>query len=321
MKIIGNTNKLPWQENKGDNIVWRYENNPIIKRNPVKGVSRIFNSCVVPWEDGFYGVFRGEKINGIPELYFGKSDNGLDWEFDEKPILIKDQNGLTVTYKYSYDPRVVKVEDTYYLIWCTDNAGATLGMAKTKDFIEFTSLENPFLPFNRNGVIFPRKVNEEYLMLSRPSDSGHTPFGDIFLSHSKDLTYWGKHKHVMGKTDEWWQNVKIGAGPAPIETDEGWLLIYHGVTNTCNGFVYSMGGAILDLDDPSKVLYRSENLLLTPEYAYEEVGFVSNVIFPCACLVEDSGKMCIYYGAADTYVAIAFTKVQELMDYIKKTSR
>ena len=119
----------------------------------------------------------------------------------------------------------------------------------------------------------------EFVLLSRPSDSGHTPFGDIFLSESPDMLYWGKHRHVMGKSPEWWESVKIGGGAAPIETSEGWLLFYHGVTGTCNGYVYSIGGAILDIDNPSVVKYRCENFLLTPEEWYEERGFVPNVTF------------------------------------------
>ncbi len=159
-------------------------------------------------------------------------------------------------------------------------------------------------------------------MLSRPSDSGHTPFGDIVLSYSHDLTFGGKHRHVMASGGKnWWQATKIGAGPVPIETREGWLLLYHGVTTTCNGFVYSMGAALLDLDDPSKVLYRTREYILTPEKQYENVGFVPNVVFPCATLCDaETGRIAIYYGAADTYTAIAFAQVDELIAYIKSNS-
>jgi beta-1,4-mannooligosaccharide/beta-1,4-mannosyl-N-acetylglucosamine phosphorylase len=159
-------------------------------------------------------------------------------------------------------------------------------------------------------------------MLNRPSDTAHTPFGDIYLSQSKDLIYWGRHKWVMGKGGNgWWQGTKIGAGPVPIETKEGWLLFYHGVSWTCNGYVYSMGAVILDIDDPSKVLYRTRDYLLTPEKSYETTGFVPNVIFPCANLYDaDTGKIAIYYGAADTYTAIVFGQVDEIIDYIKKNS-
>jgi beta-1,4-mannooligosaccharide/beta-1,4-mannosyl-N-acetylglucosamine phosphorylase len=321
--IAEELNNIPWEKKPKDyNFpVWRYSKNPIVERNPIKGVSRIFNSCVIPWKNEFVGVFRGEKTNGIPELYLGKSKDAIKWEFDEEKIKFVDEIGNTVDHKYSYDPRVVKVEDTYYIIWCTDGNGATLGMAKTKDFKIFTTMENPFLPFNRNGVLFPRKVNSKYLMLSRPSDSGHTPFGDIFLSESYDMEYWGKHRYLMGKTKNWWESVKIGAGPAPIETDEGWLLFYHGVSGTCNGFVYSMGACILDIDNPNIVKYRSENFVLTPEEWYEERGFVPNVAFPCATLTDAlSGKIAIYYGCADTYVGLAFTEVNEIIEYIKNTS-
>ncbi len=315
---------IPWQD-KPDDLsgvpIWRYKDNPVIGRNPVKNVARIFNSAVVPYEGAFIGVFRGEQLNGIPYIYLGRSEDGIHWNFDEEKIHFVDENGNDFMPKYAYDPRLVKVEDTYYIIWCTDFYGAAIGMAKTKDFKKFVRIENPFIPFNRNAVLFPRKINGNYVMLSRPSDSGHTPFGDIFLSESPDLTYWGKHRHVMGKGSEWWESLKIGGGAAPIETSEGWLLFYHGVSGTCNGYVYSIGGAILDIDEPSKVKYRCENYLLTPEVDFEERGFVPNVCFPCATLQDaETGRIAIYYGAADSYVGLAFTELNLVVDYIKEHS-
>lgn len=315
---------IPWQdkpEGLTGSPLWRYQDNPVIKGNPLDGVARIFNSAVIPYEGAFIGVFRGEQINGIPYIYLGRSKDGINWDFDGEKIHFEDEDGNPFMPKYAYDPRLVKVEDTYYIIWCQDFYGASIGLAKTRDFKKFVRAENPFLPFNRNAVLFPRKVNGKFMMLSRPSDSGHTPFGDIFLSESPDLVYWGKHRHVMGKTDEWWENVKIGGGAAPIETSEGWLLIYHGVTGTCNGYVYSIGGAILDIDQPSVVKYRCENFLLTPEEWYEERGFVPNVTFPCAALQDkETNRLAIYYGAADSYVGLAFAYADELVDYIKNHS-
>lgn len=312
---------IPWQNRPAECSfpVWRYRENPIIPRNPLPGVTRIFNSAVIPYQNAFIGVFRGEQVDGIPHLYLGHSDDAIHWRFDPQSITLVDETGQPLQPIYAYDPRLLRIEDTYYIIWCQDAYGAALGMAKTQDFQTFTRLENPLLPFNRNGVLFPRKINGKYMLLSRPSDSGHTPFGDIYLSESPDLEYWGHHRHVMGKSSEWWSNVKIGGGAAPIETKEGWLLIYHGVTNTCNGFVYSLGGAILDKDEPSRVLYRCGNFLLTPEEWYEERGFVPNVCFPCATLQDAAtGRIAIYYGAADTYVALAFAQADELVAYIKE---
>lgn len=315
---------MPWQEPAGTCTgapIWRYTENPIIGRNPIDHVARIFNSAVISYENSFIGVFRGEQNNGIPYIYLGRSKDGIHWEFEEEKITFVDEEGQEFMPRYAYDPRLVKVEDTYYIIWCQDFYGASIGMAKTQDFKTFVRLENPFLPFNRNAVLFPRKVNGNFMMLSRPSDSGHTPFGDIFLSESPDLVYWGKHRHVMGKGKEWWQSLKIGGGAAPIETNEGWLLFYHGVSGTCNGFVYSIGGAILDIDNPSVVKYRCENFLLTPETWYEERGFVPNVCFPCATICDpEDGRIAIYYGAADSYVALAFTRAEEIVTYIKEHS-
>ena len=282
---------VPWQERPAElngAPVWRYKENPIIGRNPVKGVARIFNSAVMPYGDEFIGVFRGEQTNGIPYIYLGRSKDAIHWNFEENKINFVDENGESFMPVYAYDPRLVKVEDTYYIIWCQDFYGAAIGMAKTTDFKTFTS---------------------------------HTPFGDIFISESPDLTYWGKHRHVMGKGSEWWESLKIGGGAAPIETSEGWLLFYHGVSGTCNGYVYSIGGAILDIDNPSIVKYRCETFLLTPEEWYEERGFVPNVCFPCATIHDsESGKIAIYYGAADSYVGLAFTELDDIIDYIKEHS-
>ena len=203
---------VPWQDKPEGHTgapVWRYSENPIIGRNPVEGVARIFNSAVMPYGDEFIGVFRGEQVNGIPYIYLGRSKDAIHWDFDKNKIQFVDEEGKPFMPIYAYDPRLVKVEDTYYIIWCQDFYGAAIGIAKTQDFKSFTRIENPFLPFNRNAVLFPRKINGNYVMLSRPSDSGHTPFGDIFLSESPDMTFWGKHRHVMGKTSEWWESVKI----------------------------------------------------------------------------------------------------------------
>ncbi|MBO5571594.1 MAG: glycoside hydrolase family 130 protein [Ruminococcus sp.] len=322
IRIIGeNLSNMPWQDKPADCVtpVWRYTENPVIGRNPLPNVARIFNSAVLPYEDGFIGVFRGEQRDGIPHIYLGRSKDAVHWEFDPEKIPFTDKNGEPFMPKYAYDPRLVKVEDTYYIMWCQDMFGPTIGVAVTKDFRTFTRVENPFLPYNRNAVLFPRKINGNFVMLSRPCDNGHTAFGDIFISESKDMEFWGRHRHVMGRSENWWESLKIGGGAAPIETDKGWLMLYHGVVNTCNGYVYSIGAAILDINEPSKVLHRCSNYILAPEEWYEERGFVPNVCFPCATLHDaETGRIAIYYGCADSYVGIAFTTVQELWDYIIK---
>jgi beta-1,4-mannooligosaccharide/beta-1,4-mannosyl-N-acetylglucosamine phosphorylase len=219
---------------------------------------------------------------------------------------------------YAYDPRVVWIEDRYYVTWCNGYHGPTIGIAYTNDFEVYHQIENAFLPYNRNGVLFPRRVKGKYAMLSRPSDRGHTPFGDIFYSESPDMVHWGRHRFVMGPK-RGWQSTKIGAGPIPIETTEGWLMIYHGVITQCNGFEYSVGAVLLDLDEPWKVMYRTAPYILGPKEVYERVGDTSNVVFPCAALVDaPTGRIAIYYGAADTVVCLAFTQVDELIQFTKE---
>ncbi|MCK5797835.1 MAG: glycoside hydrolase family 130 protein [Deltaproteobacteria bacterium] len=316
--------KIPWEDRTAtsEEVVWRYSQNPILSWNPIPGVARIFNSAVIPFRGAFAGVFRADHRNGRPQLHAGRSNDGLSWTIDEAEIAWVDEAGAPSPTSYAYDPRVVMLDGRAYVVWCDDFPGPSIGLGVTDDFITFTRLERPLLPFNRNGVLFPRKIGDEYVLLSRPSDSGHTAFGDIVLSHSPDLVYWGKHRQVMGRGGPgWWQGVKIGPGPVPIETREGWLLFYHGVSGPCNGFVYSVGAALLDLDDPTRVRYRTRDYLLTPERDYETVGFVPNVCFPCATLTDaQTGRIAIYYGAADTYTAVAFTQVDELLDHLKANS-
>ena len=322
-KIIGpKVNKMPWQDKPKNAVgpIWRFDQNPIINRNPVPGIARIFNSAVVTYQDKFIGVFRAESTATLPHLRLGHSDDGINWDIELTPIKFIDEEGKPWQPYYAYDPRLIEIEGIYYIVWCTDFHGPTIGLAKTTDFKTFVRLENPFIPYNRNGVLFPRKINGAFKILSRASDNGHTPFGDIFLSESFDLIHWGKHRHVMARGGAgWWQGLKIGGGPAPIETSEGWLMLYHGVCNTCNGYVYSMGVAILDINEPSKVLYRAGHYVLTPEMPYEETGFVPNVVFPCATIHDsETGRITIYYGAADSYVALAFTTVDELVNFAKE---
>ena len=265
----------------------------------------------------YRGVFRSDDITRIQKLYAGKSKDGINWEINQKPIKFISDNEEINKFVFGYDPRVCFIGDRYYITWCNGYHGPTIGVAYTFDFEEFYQLENAFVPGNRNGVLFPKKINGNFAMLNRPSDNGHTNFGDIFYSESPDLTFWGKHRHVMSP-DSAWDWVKIGAGPIPIETKEGWLLFYHGVMETCQGLNYSMGAAILDIDKPWRVKYRAKPYLLNPRMQYELTGDVPNVVFPCAALCDaPTGRIAIYYGAADTVVGLAYCLVDEVVDFIK----
>ena len=302
---------IPWEEPPAARRrpVWRYSQNPVIGRHALPTSNSIFNSAVVPFGDGFAGVFRCDDWTRRMQLHAGFSADGLSWELEPEPIPLDD-------FVYAYDPRVTWIDDRFYVTWCNWFHGPTIGVAWTTDFRTFHQLENAFLPFNRNGVLFPRRIGGRYAMLSRPSDDGHTPFGDVFYSESPDLCFWGRHRHVLGTVPNSWQSTKVGAGPVPIETPDGWLLIHHGVLTSCNGFVYAAGVALLDLDEPWRVIARAAPHVLAPELPYECVGDVPNVVFPCAALREGN-RLAIYYGAADTVTCLAFAYVDELVAFAR----
>jgi beta-1,4-mannooligosaccharide/beta-1,4-mannosyl-N-acetylglucosamine phosphorylase len=311
---------LPWEDRPrgSEALVWRSSRNPIIARSLLPRSNSIFNSAVVPFADGFAGVFRVDDTARTMNLHAGRSVDGVAWQLDPDPIEFVAADGrvaeLGTTFEHAYDPRVTWLEDRFYVTWCAGYHGPTIGLGWTTDFEAFHRLDNAFLPFNRNGVLFPRRIGGRYAMLSRPSDNGHTPFGDIFYSESPDLVHWGRHRHVMAPQPWTWASTKVGAGPTPIETAEGWLLLYHGVLTSCNGFVYSMGAALLDLDEPWKVVARGRDYLLSPQVAYEQVGDVPNVVFPCAALVDhEADRLTIYYGAADTVTCLAHGHLSEIL--------
>ena len=321
--VIGDViSNIPWEEKPKNciDVVWRSKKNPIIPRDLIPSSNSIFNSAVVPFEEEFAGVFRCDNRTRRSMLHTGRSKNGIDWQIENDPIEFVAESEEMKDFWYGYDPRVCWVEDRYYVTWCNGYHGPTIGVAHTNDFKEYHQIENAFLPFNRNGVMFPRKINGKYAMLSRPSDAGHTPFGDIFYSESPDMCHWGCHRHVMARGPGW-QSTKIGAGPIPIETTEGWLMIYHGVLTSCNGYVYSAGAALLDIEKPWNVLARTAPYIISPQTLYECVGDVPNVVFPVAALCDaPTGRIAIYYGAADTVVGLAFTTADELIEFTKANS-
>ena len=312
---------LPWEEKPGSckGLIWRHSANPIVGINPFPRARGVYNSCVVPWGDHFIGVFRADWHCMTPYLHLGRSPNGIDWTFDEEPITFISPDPALAEVNFAYDPRICKMEEKYYLTWCYNFNGPTIGAAWTTDFRSFHQLENPFLPYNRNGVLIPRKIHGKYVMLSRPMGLGMAVnYGDILCSESRDLTYWGRHRVVFTRGPRKWERVKIGPGPTPIETRDGWLLIYHGVADTCAGFIYSVGAALLDLEDPSRVIARCRFPIMTPEAPYETTGSVANVVFPTSVLTDGAtGRMAIYYGATDSCTALAYAWVDEVLDYVK----
>ncbi|MGB3114280.1 MAG: glycosidase, partial [Candidatus Omnitrophota bacterium] len=164
-----------------ETVFKRYKGNPIITAKAVPRANSIHNSAIVEFEDGYAGIFRVDEIDFNFTMHVGRSKDGIKWEIDPDIVKLDSRDPYLAIKDRTYDPRLTKIEDTYYFTWCLDSLqGPLIGMATTKDFKQFSQMENLTLPANRNCVIFPRKIGGKYAMLSRPSDRGHTPFGDIF---------------------------------------------------------------------------------------------------------------------------------------------
>ncbi len=313
-----------------EQVFHRFEGNPIVTPEAVPTANTIFNSAAVRFGEGYAGVFRVDTTSMSAGLHVGRSADGLAWEIEPDPVRFEagPEAGPDPMHEnhFLYDPRIAEIEGIYYVTWChyphsPHGGGApAIGLATTTDFVRFGLIDTDVLYMNRNGVLFPRKINGQYAILHRPSDLGHTPFGDVYFAQSPDLIHWGRHRFVFGPRGGW-QSTKVGAGPVPIETDEGWLMLYHGVRTSCSGFVYCMGGALLDLDEPWKVRFRTKPYLLAPTEDYERVGDVPNVVFPTAALLDEaSRRLTVYYGCADTVLSVAHAKLDEVIAFVKDNS-
>ena len=303
-----------------ETVFERYPGNPIVTASAVPRANSIHNPAVVKRGEGDYaGVFRVDEISLSLTLHVGRSHDGIAWQIDPDPLVMRSDDAEVSVTAQSYDPRLTRIDDTYYLTWCNAGpSGPAIGLATTEDFVEFRQWENPLPPANRNCVLFPRRIAGDFAVYHRPSDRGHTPFGDVYFARSPDLVHWGRHRFVFGPAGGW-QSLKVGPGPHPIETDEGWLPLYHGVGQRCSGYVNSVGATLLDLDEPWKVRYRTRDYLLAPTESYERIGDVPNVCFPSSATTKGD-RLRLYYGCADTCVAMAEAGLADLLEFVKDHS-
>jgi beta-1,4-mannooligosaccharide/beta-1,4-mannosyl-N-acetylglucosamine phosphorylase len=189
--------------------------------------------------------------------------------------------------------------------------GTRIALAKTEDFYHYERIALVSEPGNKDGILFPEKINGEYVRIDRPIGK---EIGSMWVSYSKNLVDWGKSELMMTPRPGLWDSYRIGASVPPIRTEHGWLEIYHGVKKTAAGPIYRIGTVMLDLEKPDKVIARSNKPILSPRADYERIGDVGNVTFACGAVVEDSGEIKVYYGAADTCICVATTNFDDLVN-------
>ncbi len=298
-------------------IIRRYEGNPIITPAMIPGANAVFNSAVHQFGDRYVAVLRVESRQGYQTMRLAWSDDGIHFDIEPEPILVPTEEPFITYEEAIYDPRITKIDDTYYICYAAENRyGCQVSVSKTSDFKTFEKVAIASEPTNRNMVLFPEKIGGLYVRLDRPFQPGGQ--GHIWISYSPDLIYWGRSRCIMESRRFAWDQGKIGPGAPPIKTNEGWLVIYHGTTPRCNGLIYKAGVALLDLEDPSKVIARGKEYLMAPTELYERVGDVPNVVFVTSAIPDyEKDEVCLYYGAADTVFCMATAKISDLIEFAR----
>jgi predicted GH43/DUF377 family glycosyl hydrolase len=301
----------------------RSESNPVVSPRAMPGdIMYVLNPGAIRHNGETILMMDAATAAGPIIFWLARSRDGIDFTVDPEPVQWpKFKPGYTETCVY--DPRITKFGDEYLIMYASGSKeyGISLALVKTADFVHFERIEQERIKAPiRNGAIFPEKINGRYVRLDRPMESEREP-SRMWLSYSEDLMHWKESAQIMDTRPRLWDRFKIGAGAVPIKTDKGWLCIYHGVADTCNGFIYSLGVCLLDLKDPSKVIARGEDAVLWPAESYELMGRVPNVVFTSNAIVEENGRVKIYYGAADTCIVLAEAHLDDFVQACFKKNK
>jgi predicted GH43/DUF377 family glycosyl hydrolase len=288
-------------------------------------VHTVFNPGAVRLEDGTTLLLcRAEDRRGLSHLSAARSANGVDgWRIDPQPTLWPDPERYPEELWGIEDPRITYMEDLgQYAIAYTafSRGGPGVALALTRDFVTFDRLGLVMQPDDKDAALLPRRVNGSYALLHRPMTEAAA---HVWISYSPDLRNWGAHRMVLqARRGGWWDANKIGLSPPLIETPRGWLMIYHGVRRTAAGSLYRLGLALLSLENPEQVLLRGDSWIFGPEAEYERTGDVGNVAFPCgSVLAADGDTLHLYYGAADTSIALATGSVRHMLRWLDQYGR
>lgn len=304
-------------------FVKRYEGNPILTNSDVPyKVETVHNAGVVKHEGKYIMIFRSHLDTGRSIIGLAESEDGFNFTVAPEPFMTPAKEVPFCEYEeYGVeDPRITPLEDAYYITYSAySKHGVRIGLAKTTDFKSVERIAFITQADYRNTVIFPEKINGQYVKLDRPH-SDISPWA-IWISFSPDLVHWGQSELIIKPVKYHWDEMKIGPGAPPIKTDKGWLSIYHGVFPTMDGSVYRLGAALHKLDDPAKISGVGDRWILTPEDDWELVGYVHNVVFTCAAVPEDDGTVKIYWGGADKVMCAGIAVIDELIELCLTQSR
>jgi len=306
------------REQKAHDLFKRYHNNPILtpEQWPYP-TNAVFNPAAAKMDSETLLLIRVEDMRGFSHLTVARSSDGLtNWKIDVEPTLQADQNSREERWGLE-DPRIVWLEEhnqfavTYVSF---SEGGPVVSLAITKNFETFVRLGALLPPEDKDACLFPKRFDGKFALIHRPIVRGEA---HMWISFSPDLIHWGHHRPLIMTRHAYWDCHRVGLACQPIETEEGWLIFYHGVRHTTAGDIYRMGLALADLVSPWKILRRSPEWILGPHAHYERIGDVGDVVFPTGAVVyKEKDEIYLYYGAADSTIAVAMAKLSGCLDYI-----
>jgi len=299
----------------------RHPDNPILSvKDWPYNANSVFNAAAAEVDGKILLLVRVEDFRGISHFTIARSDDGVsNWIIAPEPTLRPDPAGHAEELWGIEDPRITWLEELKE--WAVaytaySKGGPLVSLATTKDFKTFERLGPVMPPEDKDAALFPKRFGDRWAMLHRPVARSPSIAANIWISFSPDLRHWGDHQEIIyAREGSWWDANKIGLSAPPIETSEGWLILYHGVRATPSGSLYRLGLVLLDLEEPKHILRRTDEWIFGPKAAYEREGDVDDVVFPCGWTVKDD-TVNMYYGAADSCIALATAKLSELVNYV-----
>ncbi|MHC4160197.1 MAG: glycoside hydrolase family 130 protein [Planctomycetota bacterium] len=306
------------RQQKAYGLFKKYEGNPILTPESWPyPTNAVFNPAAAKLNTEVLLLVRVEDMRGFSHFTVARSADGFtNWEIDPEPTLEADQSSREERWGLE-DPRIVWLEEqkqfaiTYISF---SEGGPVISLAITKNFRTFARLGSLLPPEDKDACLLPRRFRGRFALIHRPIVRGEA---HMWISFSPDLKHWGDHRPLIRTRQAYWDCHRVGLACQPIETQHGWMLFYHGVRATTAGAIYRVGLALLDLEEPWRVLRRSDEWILGPRAPYERIGDVGDVVFPTGAIVhKETDRLSLYYGAADCTVAVATTKLSDCLDYV-----
>lgn len=311
------------KQNINHELFVRFPGNPILSVEdwPYRANS-VFNAAAALVDGRTILLARVEDYRGMSHLTLARSDDGVsNWQIEKAPSLKPEPEQYPEELWGIEDPRITWLEEMKKWAVCYtaySKGGPLVSLALTSDFKSFERLGSVMPPEDKDAALFPVRFNGLWVMLHRPVPNSAILGAHIWISFSPDLMHWGRHQEIIqAREGSWWDANKIGLCAPPMETKEGWLILYHGVRTTASGSIYRLGLALLDFENPAKVIRRTDEWVFGPRAHYEREGDVDDVVFPCGWLKKND-KIYIYYGAADSRICLATADYNELIDFVIK---